>query len=110
LVDIAAFFEAQIQVVHITKNHTSNEGDVKNLSNFIRKTTKSIDYDHLAFKLLNGTDVKERLSILLNESETDILSLVTQKRNFIESIFQNSLAKDMVHLSKTPLLIFSNLK
>lgn len=51
-------------------------------------------------------DVADGLQAYANESKSDLIVLLTTKRNFIEKLFHKSVTKDLVLHSKKPLLIY----
>jgi len=65
-----------------------------------------VNYPKLSARLLYSEDVEDRLNILVKESKADLMVLVSTKRTFFERIFSNSLTKNMVYHSDTPLLVF----
>jgi len=104
---ITTYFKARLRVIHICEDINSVKQDRHNLLKLENEISKSISSKNLHFELLFGEDPEDKLLEFLEKSKPDMLCLITRQRNFIERIFDRSLAKKMVNHTNIPVLVFS---
>ncbi len=104
---ITKFYEASLRVIHICEPEENIEKNQKFLSLLESEITKLVSTRKLHFELLSGKDADDCILEFLEKEKPDMLCLVTRKRNFIERVFEKSLAKKMVNYTNTPILVFS---
>lgn len=103
--EIAKLFEAKINVIHITQ--TNNENERKLLEDFKHKVEKIIAYQNIAYKILEGTNVEQRIETYLNEGEkVDLLVMSAHHRSLMDKLFGKSVTKIMSYYLKIPLMVF----
>ncbi|MDG1729492.1 MAG: universal stress protein [Algibacter sp.] len=104
---ITKYYEASLEVIHICEPHEN----LKEKQNFLLKLKDEISQvfsnQKLYLKLLNADDPEDKLLEFLENANPDMLCLITRKRNFIERLFDKSMAKKMVNHTNTPVLVFS---
>jgi nucleotide-binding universal stress UspA family protein len=102
--ELAARFEADIHMVHVSKKKNFEENQIQELitERLIRKIAPD-----LKFKM--GTVVSEKvwegLDFYTRENSIDLIVVVTKHRNFWEGLKNKSITKEMVFHTKVPLLI-----
>jgi len=107
IIEIAQFYEASVDIVHILNKEQSKKVNNQNLlDNLKSELMKTTDYSKLDFELLYGEDVHNRLQILMKEIKPDFLALVNRKQNFFERLFFGSLTEKLAYHSETPVFIF----
>ncbi len=102
--EIARFFKAQLTILHIYSE--SFEEEKEEMSRFIEKIRKNIDYPDISFELLAGYDVQEILEEYLKKGAADLLVLSTHQRDLLDKIIGKSITGNIVSRSKTPVLTF----
>lgn len=104
---ITKFYEASLRVIHICEPEENLEENQKFLLLLESEITMLVSTRKLHFELLSGKDADDCILEFLEKEKPDMLCLVTRKRNFIERVFEKSLAKKMVNYTNTPILVFS---
>lgn len=109
LMKITKYFNASLEIVHVFDEEFEDLANDQKVifSNFKAEVSKKFNYKNLKFTLINSENIEERLSLLLEESNPDLFALISRKRNFIERVFDKSLAKQMAYMENTPILVFS---
>lgn len=107
LKQLAAFaqaFEAQIDVLHVvTEDEKYDPVIVDRIkSDFL----ESIDYPNIAFSIQRAISIMDGLDRYLQNSQADMVAMLTQKRTFLDRIFHRSLTKKLAMHTHTPLLAF----
>lgn len=102
--ELAARFEADIHLVHVSKKKNFEENQVQEL--ITERLFNKIAPD-LKFKM--GTVVSEKvwegLGFYTEQNKIDLIVVVTKHRNFWESLMKKSITKEMVFHTRVPLLI-----
>jgi nucleotide-binding universal stress UspA family protein len=106
VIDITKKYYPRIDVVHVADGEFTENTEEIFLRDFEDELFVKVNYPKLSARLLYSEDVEDRLNILVKESKADLMVLVSTKRTFFERIFSNSLTKNMVYHSDTPLLVF----
>lgn len=104
---IKTYFKANLRVIHICEDINSIKQERHNLLKLEHEISKSSNSKKLRFEMLYGEDTEDKLLEFLEKSKPDMLCLITRKRNFVERIFDRSLAKKMVNHTNIPVLVFS---
>ena len=105
LVDVAAAYNALLQIANIAaKGMPEMEGNyAMNLFNEIIGT--NIHYDNLALNNISERDLKKAIDVMVNTMHTDLLVLVNHRFHF-EEIFGRYLPDVLPREINIPLLIF----
>lgn len=90
---------ASVQVVNVDLAHT--EFYLKRMDQFKAKIAPN---PRLSFQVIEGTDFVTAMTAYLKEQDTDLLAMVTHKRNFIQELFRYSRAKMMSYHTSIPIL------
>ena len=102
--ELAAKFEADIHMVHVTKKKSYEENQIQELilERLFKKVAPNV-------KFKTGTVISEKvwegLDYYAQQNDIDLIVIVTRHRNFWESIRHKSVTKKMVFHTNTPLLI-----
>ncbi|MFT5168599.1 MAG: nucleotide-binding universal stress UspA family protein [Saprospiraceae bacterium] len=102
--ELAARFEANIHMVHVSKKKNFEENKIQEL---ISERLFNKLAPNLKFKM--GTVVSEKvwegLDLYTQENNIDLIVVVTKHRSFWEGLRTKSITKEMVFHTKVPLLI-----
>ncbi len=92
-------FDPEIFLVHIDTSHTEDlTRHMQNLESSLTEHTK------VHFRAIDSNDFLKDLTGYLEEQKIDMIAMVTQKRTFLESLFNYSKTKQMSYHSKVPVL------
>jgi len=94
-------FQPEIYLVHVDTSHTE---DLTHHMEQLKAQMK--DHPKVHFYTMDSTDFFKDLTQYLEEQNIDILAMVTQKRSFLESLFNYSKTKHMSYHSTVPILSF----
>jgi nucleotide-binding universal stress UspA family protein len=108
--EIAAPFGASVTVLHISENEEIIEEESKRLGDMINKITDSVRYEKLGFQMISGEDVVPALQQYVQKSQTDMLVLSTQYRNYFGRLFGRSITRKMMHTIDIPVVAFHHHK
>ncbi|MFD0836484.1 universal stress protein [Mariniflexile aquimaris] len=103
---IVTYYKAKLSVVHICEDINNVELERKYLLSMENEASKTIGIKTLHSELLYSENAEDELLEFLENTKPDMLAMVSRKRNFIERIFDKSLAKKMVNYTNTPVLVF----
>lgn len=106
VINITKKYYPQLDIVHVAHGDFGDKTEEIFLKDFEDELFVKVNYPKMSTHLLYSEDVEERLNILVQESNADLMVLVSTKRSFFERIFSQSLTKKMVCHSDTPLLVF----
>lgn len=101
--------QSKIDVVHVMNDQESKKSNERRLmDNLAEKVNNNICYSHISFELLYGTNIADRLQILVKEQKPDLLAMVMRKQSFFQRILFGSVTQKLVANANIPLLIFAN--
>ena len=98
-IDIAKKTNAKIKCLYV-KNHETESIDA-----IIEDWKNQFKNDPVRFYIIPSDDIKETILDFITSQEIDILTMITYKRNFFESLFNSSLTKKMSYKSEIPILV-----
>lgn len=98
-IDIAKKTNAKIKCLHV-KTHETESIDA-----IIEDWKNQFKNDPVRFYIIPSDDVKETILDFITSQEIDVLTMITYKRNFFESLFNSSLTKKMSYKSEIPILV-----
>ena len=108
LLEIAAPFNAQINILHIYEDNEAKARD--EMQRFIQEADKKILYPNLSYELLGGEDVEKKLEEYLETQATDLLAVSHHERDFRGKLFGKSITQKLVLHTKVPLMVFHHKK
>lgn len=101
VISFATMFDARVNVLHINQG----EADV-HYEQFVDELRSFIQYDKIGFV---NKEFKDAVGLCINEymqeTDSDLLVVFKQHRNFVQSIFHKSLTKVLAYSSNKPLLV-----
>lgn len=105
LMNIMSPFSVRVYCVHISTPETNEWDQVKmeGLKSRIRQEYGNQDFE---CALIEKEDKLKGIQEFIEQTNIDILSLVTHKRNIIEKIFNPGIEKKLLFHSNVPLLVF----
>lgn len=104
VVEIAAPFNAQINILHISGYEESPEADITAMKKFKENVSGNIAYNNISFQIINGQNVEKVLEDYINADSTEMLVMSTHYRDFFDKIFGKSITKQVAHHTKIPLM------
>ena len=107
LVEMASNFDSVIDIVHILDSETANKMNNEKLLNDLKlKVEEKYNYKQLESQLLFSDEVEQRVRVLIEETNPQLIALVMRKQNFFERLFFGSLTEKIAYQTKSPLLVF----
>lgn len=103
-VDLAAFFNAKVAVIHIATEGNFEE-EIK-FRGFQEMASEHIAYASLNFRFIEASDFYKGLSDFLKEEPAQLIALAKYKKTFFRSLREDSYTKQLSLYSKIPLLVF----
>lgn len=105
LLNLLEPFSIKLTCIHVGEPRR-NGWDLARLEGMKELLRKKYETRNFQCLLLEGSDLLDSIEKYIKNSDTDMLSLTTHKRNMIARLFNPSFARKMVFHSKTPLLVF----
>lgn len=108
VVEIAALFRAQVNVLHIitTREEEAKKAEEEKMKVFMEEAERRISYNNMSFQLLEGVTVEDALEEYIDEHSTSMLVMSTHHRGFFKRLFGKSVTKHMAYHSTVPLMAF----
>lgn len=103
VVRYARSFESAIHFIHVSNKNNAEEWEHSEIYKLIRQVLEK-DKAH-SFKSLHGKSILESVNQYVKESQADLLVVVKHQQNFMESIFHESVSKEISLISKIPVLV-----
>lgn len=103
LIQFVEMFDAEITVLHISKEHSTKSQEVFSCFRDLYQT--KVKQMEINFKQLVSKSTAAALDTYVIENQSDILVLLTHHYSLIERIFHNSVTKEMSALATYPVLI-----
>ncbi len=95
-------FEPFIQVLNVQKKNSKLTAEF--IANKMSTELMWDKYNH-SFDIIEGDDIEEGIDKFLKSHPTDLLVMISRKRNFITKITQPSHSKKMTYQTTKPLLV-----
>lgn len=105
LAELAAPFEAEIVVTHVSKSDTS-EDEVNQLLEEYYAAMSGIDYDKIAYTDVQGDDITKTLLKFITNGQCDLIALVHKRHTLYEKVFDESITKKVMGHHQIPYLVF----
>ncbi|KAA3437156.1 universal stress protein [Rufibacter hautae] len=103
VLDLAAVFQAEVEVVHITSKGGAN-GD-RNAQEFIQKLRDEFGGLNLQFTEVEHEKEDVGLKDYLSKTHSNMLAILKKRRSFFKNLFGMSLAEKLTYQAKLPLLV-----
>lgn len=104
LLELASYFpSAKVDYLHIS-NEKERIEDIDRLHQ-LKNAFKQIPVSMLDFRFKENDDLDEGIDNYLDNYETSVLVMLTQHRNFFESLWHRSQAKEISFHTEVPLLV-----
>lgn len=100
---IAAYFGAEIMVLHIAPANSASRVDRSLEPALIEKS----QYGAISFHQLQSDDVAKAIENFIGENKADILVMYTHELDFLERVMDMSVTRKMAFHTKVPLLVFN---
>ncbi len=106
--ELAVLFNACVHVVTFTDIDTAEADDYlnhkKGIAAYEKKLRENFENTTIISAHLNGNRFQETFEEYIREQRIDIVTMLTRKRTFLESIFNSSMSKKMSYHIQIPLL------
>ncbi|MBC8984178.1 universal stress protein [Pedobacter sp. N36a] len=99
-------FNAEILIVHISKDDFDPERDQKKIDDFLNEVTCKAHYHKVYYRHVKDMGIDEGLNWLTDHADIDLLAMVHRKHHFIKRLFEGSHTQRMAAHVKLPLLVF----
>ena len=106
MIEIAQPINATISVLHVAEGTLGPDEEAALMGKFMNDIQAHVEYPRVAFEVLNGEDVAERLEAYITTGGADMLVLSTRVRNYFGRLFGDSITKTLTQLSDIPLVAF----
>jgi nucleotide-binding universal stress UspA family protein len=106
LVQLAAVFRAQLNVLHIYPEDMKDHWHREEMKKFIDEVQGRIDYNEISFEMIQGDEAVERLKEYLDSGGADILALATHSRKYMDKLFAGSFTDSILYKSVVPVLVY----
>jgi len=102
LTGLACYSNAEILVANIT----SGQKEEQAMEKFFNQIPGKINYPKIIYYAMEGKDVATGIKKLSAHTDIDLLVVVHQKHNFLQSLFNGSVTKKITNRPGKPILIF----
>lgn len=106
LSELAALWNAQLNVLHVDEDHLTAEQEIALMDAFRKKILERVKYNNFSFQILYGDDAALRLEEYIGAGNTDMLVMATHRRKFLERLFGHSVTRDLALQSNVPVMAF----
>jgi nucleotide-binding universal stress UspA family protein len=103
VIHYAELFNSSIHFIHISSREKAESWDNSETYRLVMQAIEK-NKRHI-FKSLHGKDIIETVNQYVNECNADILVVVKHQHYFLDSIFHESLSKEISLYSKVPVLV-----
>jgi len=104
LLAITGPFSPRVDILHIYPE--GQEAPVEALEALEKEITSELENNNIRFHAHPHNSIADGLVAFMDASETELLAMVTRKRNLIQKLFDRSLTKRLAMSSKVPLISF----
>lgn len=104
LVNFAKMFDSHLSIIHI---HPEKEKNVdEKLDELFIKVKYQTDYEMISFHIVNNEKIVSAINTFSEKNGADVLALATYNRGLFETLFHNSVTKQIAYHTSIPLLAF----
>ncbi len=104
LITIARAFEAEITMVHITTQEEALVSEEMLKRYFAQKIARLTSYEKITYHLKYEENIQRGLASFIQQTNTDLIALLTHEHTLFEKFYNPSLTKFMAYHSEIPLL------
>lgn len=105
LAALAAQFEADLVITHVTDFHDTAEHHKKSEA-FLKEVTNKINYNRIYYRHVKNADIDQGLDWLAENGKIDLLAMVHHQKGLLSRIFSGSHTKSLLGHIGIPLLVF----
>lgn len=106
LVDLARLHQANICIVHVTKNDALSHTQRENR----QLLEDCIEGTYYSFHTLKGADPVTAVKIFVQSRGSDMVAFINKKHGFFGSLFTTPMVKELGMFSKVPLLVMHDMR
>lgn len=101
--DFNQLFNGKITCLHVSQAHTEDTDQDKMEALEDQAIAKGLE--NIRFEVVEEENVEQTLFSYAQENQADILAVMPQKRNLLNSLFHKSMTKQLTHHTNMPLLV-----
>ncbi|CAN5549883.1 universal stress protein [soil metagenome] len=106
VIDFAKHYNAEVIMLHISEGDLSRSFEFNSIEHFEQRIKEDTNYEGISFKLFEGKNVEEGISLYLEEINADMIAMTNRHRNLFQRLFDRSLTKKMAYHTHIPLMTF----
>jgi nucleotide-binding universal stress UspA family protein len=106
LAKLAAFFNAEINVVHIAKEYEASGTELSIIDYFSELVAKHIPYQSITCRTLKNDNVARGIEIFSQTVGADIIALADRKHSLLDKFLNTSVTREFIYRGNLPLLVF----
>lgn len=104
LITVARAFDAEIAMVHITTQEEALVSEEMLKRYFAQKIARLTRYEKITYHLKYEENIQRGLASFIQQTNTDLIALLTHERTLFEKFYNPSLTKHMAYHTEIPLL------
>ncbi len=106
LVALAKFFDAEINVVHVTKEYEEPGTELSIIEYFSDLVEKHISYPKIVCRVFKNDNVSRGIEIFSQTVGANMIALTNRKHGLLDKFLNTSVAKEFIYKGNLPLLVF----
>jgi nucleotide-binding universal stress UspA family protein len=106
LAKIAAFFNAEINVVHVAKEYEASGTELSIIDYFSELVTKHIPYPNIVCRTLKNDNIAKGIEIFSETVGANIIALADRKHSLLDKLLNTSVTREFIYRGNLPLLVF----
>ena len=106
LTALAAQFEADLVITHVTDDFQDTAEHQKKSEAFLREVTNKINYNRIYYRHVKNADIDQGLDWLAENGKIDLMAMVHHQKGLLSRIISGSHTKSLLGHIGIPLLVF----
>lgn len=106
LAALAKFFDAEIHVVHVTKEYEEPGTELSIIEYFSDLIEKHIAYPKIVCRVFKNDNISRGIEIFSQTVGATMISLTNRKHGLLDKFLNTSVAKEFIYRGNLPLLVF----
>ncbi|HEX5168374.1 MAG TPA: universal stress protein [Cyclobacteriaceae bacterium] len=103
---LASFFDAEINVVHVTKEYEQSATELSIIEYFSDLIEKHIPYPKIVCRTFKNDNITRGIEIFSQTVGADMIALADRKHGIMDKFLSPSVTKEFVYHGNVPLLVF----
>jgi nucleotide-binding universal stress UspA family protein len=106
MIEIAEITDASIRVLHIDEEEELSQAQKDN-KELLAECLETVDF---SFHRMHDVDITTAISCFVQARESDMIAFINRKHNFLDSIFNRPLVKELGYHAQVPVLAMHDLR